>query len=134
MTVKSERLYIRINADLKQKLEQKAKEDNRTTSNYVLNLILKDLEGGGKVAKYTGRIYRDPEDGTLQLSYKGIENTDMYNITFKEFIEIVENSNSLDSIDGEVYESALADVGLDYKDYDDPDEMWDSFLEAVKNG
>ena len=134
MTVKSERLYIRINADLKQKLEQKAKEDNRTTSNYVLNLILKDLEGGGKVVNYTGRIYRDPEDGTLQLSYKGIENTDMYNITFEEFIEAVEASDTWDFIDSEVYESVLKDVGLDYKDYDDPDEMWDSFLEAVKNG
>ena len=85
------------------------------------------------MTKCTGRIYRDPEDGKLQLSYKGIENTDMYNITFEEFIKIVETSDSWDSINSEVYESALKDVGLDYKDYDDPDEMWNDFLKAVKN-
>ena len=45
MAVKDERLQIRISSKLKEKLERKAKADNRTASNYVLNLIEKDLEG-----------------------------------------------------------------------------------------
>ena len=45
MAVKDERLQIRISSKLKEKLEKVAREDNRTASNYVLNLIEKDLEG-----------------------------------------------------------------------------------------
>lgn len=38
------RLHIRINEDLHKKIKSKASNENRTISNYVLNLILKDLE------------------------------------------------------------------------------------------
>lgn len=131
MTTKTERIAIRVSKATKAKLEESAKEENRSMSNYIENIIIQNLEEK-KMTKYTGRIYRDPEDGKLQLSYKGIENTDMYNITFEEFIEAVEASDTWDFIDSEVYESALKDVGLDYKDYDDPDEMWEDFLEAVR--
>lgn len=38
------RLHIRIDEDLHKKIKSKANDENRTISNYVLNLILKDLE------------------------------------------------------------------------------------------
>lgn len=87
------------------------------------------FKGGKKMT----RIYKD-EDNNLVLSYKGIENSDYENISLDEFIEIVENSDMWDDFDSEIYESALDDVGLDYHNYDDPDKMWDDFLEAVRNG
>lgn len=87
------------------------------------------FKGGKKMT----RIYKD-EDNNLVLSYAGIENSDYENISLSEFIEIVEEADAWDAIDAEIYESALAEVGLEYKNYDDPDEMWEDFLEAVKNG
>lgn len=43
--VKTEkRLHIRIDEDLHKKIKLRASNENRTISNYVLNLILKDLE------------------------------------------------------------------------------------------
>lgn len=41
---KTERIDIRISAELKQKLQQAAAEENRTVSNYIVNLIQKDLK------------------------------------------------------------------------------------------
>ena len=123
-----------INKELLDKTKIKAIQEGKNVNEIIENLLQQYLKGEIKMTKYTGRIYRDPEDGKLQLSYKGIENTDMYNITFEEFIEAVEASDTWDFIDSEVYESALKDVGLDYKDYVDPDKMWEDFLEAVKNG
>lgn len=37
-------LNIRINGELHQMAKQKAKTDNRTLSNYIINLIIRDLE------------------------------------------------------------------------------------------
>lgn len=48
-----------------------------------------------------------------------------------DFIEAVENANTWDAIPAEDYEEALEKVGLDYDSYDDPDEMWDDFMESV---
>ena len=41
---KTERLQIRITPELKAKLQTKADAENRTISNYIENLIRKDLE------------------------------------------------------------------------------------------
>ena len=41
---KDKRLHIRIDEDLHKKTKDKADRENRTLSNYVLNLIIKDLE------------------------------------------------------------------------------------------
>ena len=38
------RLHIRIDEDLHKKIKLRASNENRTISNYVVNLILKDLE------------------------------------------------------------------------------------------
>jgi tartrate dehydratase alpha subunit/fumarate hydratase class I-like protein len=38
------RILITYPKDIKPKLEKKAKAENRSVSNYVLNLILKDVE------------------------------------------------------------------------------------------
>lgn len=40
----STRILITIPKDLKAKLEEKAKEANRSVSNYIVNLILEDIE------------------------------------------------------------------------------------------
>lgn len=82
------------------------------------------------MTKYT-KIYKD-ENNSLVLSYAGIEDSDYENISLDEFIEIVENSNMWNDIDAEIYESALKEVGLEYGSYDDPDTMWEDYLEAVR--
>lgn len=48
------------------------------------------------------------------------------------FIDAVENANSWNDIETEDYEEALEKAGLNYHDYDDPDEMWDDFLERIE--
>ena len=46
---KTERIDIRITPELKHQLQQAADAENRTVSNYIVNLIKKDLkERGGK--------------------------------------------------------------------------------------
>lgn len=50
----------------------------------------------------------------------------------KEFIEAVENADTWGAIPAEDYEEALEKAGLNYHDYDDPDEMWDDFLEKIE--
>lgn len=55
-------------------------------------------------------------------NYKNIE----------DFIETVENARTWDAISLEDYREALEKVGLDYDSYDDPDEMWNDFLERVE--
>ena len=42
---KLDRLYIRISEDIKQELQEAAKAENRTISNYVETLIKEDLAG-----------------------------------------------------------------------------------------
>ena len=44
---KTERIDIRISPELKAKLQQAAAEEDRTVSNYIVNLIRKDLEKRG---------------------------------------------------------------------------------------
>ena len=45
---KEKRLHIRITEDLHEKARNKAARENRTLSNYVLNLIIRDLEKDAK--------------------------------------------------------------------------------------
>lgn len=49
-----------------------------------------------------------------------------------EFIEKVENARTWDEIPNEDYREAFKKVGLNYNDYDDPDEMWNAFLEKIE--
>lgn len=46
--MKDKRLHIRINSDLQKKIKIKAAEENRTVSNYVINLIIRDLKNNAK--------------------------------------------------------------------------------------
>ena len=45
---KEKRLHIRISEDLHEKARNKAERENRTLSNYVINLIIRDLEKDAK--------------------------------------------------------------------------------------
>lgn len=48
-----------------------------------------------------------------------------------KFIFKVEKAQYWDEIKVEEYEDNLADYGLDYNSYDDPDIMWNDFLNKV---
>ena len=52
MGKKDKNLHIRINGELHQKAKEKAKSENRTLSNYVINLIIRDLEKEEKNEKW----------------------------------------------------------------------------------
>lgn len=43
---KTVRLNIRLTEDLKNKIQERAKEENRTMSNYIENLVKRDLGKG----------------------------------------------------------------------------------------
>ena len=45
---KDKRLHIRITEDLQEKAKNKAARENRTLSNYVINLIIRDLKKDAK--------------------------------------------------------------------------------------
>ena len=44
MTSKTERIAIRVSKATKAKLEESAKKENRSMSNYIENIIIQDLE------------------------------------------------------------------------------------------
>lgn len=48
-----------------------------------------------------------------------------------KFIRKVENVDNWNDIEIKEYQDNLADYGLDYNSYDDPDIMWNDFLNAV---
>lgn len=48
---KTDRIYIRVAPDLKEQLQQIAAGENRTLSNYIENLIKRDLESKNKKAE-----------------------------------------------------------------------------------
>lgn len=50
----------------------------------------------------------------------------------KEMIEMVENANSWDELEVDFYTQLCESLGLDYKGYDNPDEMFDDVLKAYK--
>lgn len=66
---------------------------------------------------------------SLEIEEMTVNTADKY-----ELIAFIEKLDFWDDIDIEVYESILADVGLDYDDYDDPDEMWTDYVNAVLEG
>ena len=45
---KTERIDVRISPELKQQLQQAADAENRTVSNYIVNLIQRDLNRKGE--------------------------------------------------------------------------------------
>lgn len=54
---KTGRLQIRITPDLKEKLEALAASENRTVSNYIENLIIRELEEkGSKRCAFYSRV------------------------------------------------------------------------------
>ena len=79
----------------------------------------------------TSGIYKNLEDGTLTLSFKGMDVKEWRNLTHAEFASYVDSCAMWDDVAPEVYESALGDVGLDYHSYDDPDEMWQAYIDEI---
>lgn len=100
-----------------------------TAADVLNNLIKKEIKM--KREAFTS-AYMDKEDGDVRLGYSGMDKDDFEALTFGRFIEVIESKGSWDDVDAEVYRSVLEDAGLDYDSYDDPDKMWDDFLEAVE--
>lgn len=53
------------------------------------------------------------------------------NWSTEEFVNKVENADIWDDFEPEVYEYFLGQVGLDYKNFDDPDMMWEEYLSKL---
>ena len=49
MATKKERIYIRVTEKQKVKLQEMAKADNRSLSNYILTVVESHIEGGKKM-------------------------------------------------------------------------------------
>lgn len=45
---KTERLYIRISPELKEKLQELAEKEHRTLSNYIESILIKEIEKENK--------------------------------------------------------------------------------------
>lgn len=45
---KTERLFIRIDEELKKKLQEQAEKEHRTLSNYVESILIKEIKKEGK--------------------------------------------------------------------------------------
>lgn len=41
---KTERLFLRITLELKEKLQKKAEKEHRTLSNYIESILIKEIE------------------------------------------------------------------------------------------
>ena len=86
MEKKDKRLHIRINGELHQMAKSKAASENRTLSNYVLNLIIKDLEKKDikfyiQSVLYVGKNYpnsdyfnKEAKNLTLDIKYLDLVN------------------------------------------------------------
>lgn len=61
METKKERIYIRVTEKQKVKLQEMAKADNRSLSNYILTVVESHIEGGKKMKRYfiTNNAYRE---------------------------------------------------------------------------
>lgn len=73
---------------------------------------------------------KDPKEWCV--SFKGMDYEEWQPLSANDFIREVELKNSWNDVDPEIYEKALGTVGIDFASYDDPDEMWEDFLLAVK--
>ena len=78
-------------------------------------------------------VLRNKENQELAVAYKGIDLDNYDYLTVDEFIKEVESADMWSDIDAEVYVNALKEYNLDYSSYDDPDAMWNDFLEASEN-
>lgn len=58
---------------------------------------------------------------------------DYRTMTVEEFIKAVVKQDRWDDTDVDVYKEALQAYGLDYSNYNDPDDMWSDFLKAVES-
>ena len=126
------RFSLRLEKDLHEKLRTESFKTERSINEIITELI-EDKYKEGKAMKKELEILRSREDGQLTLAYKGVDLENYEYITTEEFIEEVESAESWDMIDAEIYEKALEEAGLDYSNYDDPDTMWEDFLNKVSN-
>ena len=80
MTAKTERIAIRVSKATKSKLERMAKEENRSMSNYIENIIIQNLEEKemtnliGKKVKDLTAEEREYLENNISGDYRGLSN------------------------------------------------------------
>ncbi len=78
-------------------------------------------------------IYRNKEDGQLVVGYAGMS-MDEYDIpTHEEIIKIIDEANTWDAIEPEVYDTFCNELGLDYHSFEDPDELFSAMQKVVES-
>ncbi len=73
MGTKKERIYIRTTTEQKNKLQEMAKKDNRTLSNYILTVVESHInkeDSKMMFAKYE-IVYKDEEGEVIVAEYSG---------------------------------------------------------------
>lgn len=71
------------------------------------------------------------EDGSIGTAYEKNFDGEYPEVSFpslEEVVEYIDNLNRWDDVEPELYEELCEEVGLNYSDYDDPDDM----MEAVR--
>lgn len=75
MGTKKERVYIRVTTGQKTKLQEMAKQDNRSLSNYILTVVESHIEREENMEAYKGAkyeiVYKDEEGEVIVAEYSG---------------------------------------------------------------
>ena len=71
---KNTRIVITLPKDIKEKVQIEADKDNRTMTNYIVNLIIKDLEDKSKNAQKVVKKKQINEDDVTEKMIHQIEN------------------------------------------------------------
>lgn len=121
-----------INKELLEELKIKAIKENKNV-NEILEDLIGNYLGVKKMKNWNTNIVKSTEDNTIKLSFAGMDREEYKYLTLNEFIEEVENADTWDFIDAEIYEVAFKGVGLEFGEYDDAEEAWDAFLKTSKN-
>ena len=98
--MKNDRLYLRINQDLKLKLEEIAKQENRTLSNLIETILKKEIE------MKEGEAMKEIDSSTLIQFFDdelNIELKDNEIILEKAYVHYDKDGNYHHTVDSEYY-------------------------------
>lgn len=76
-------------------------------------------------------FYRNKEDGTLTLGYPNMDVEDFEVISPEEVLEIIDNADTWDAVDADIYRALCELVGLKYENFDDPDILFDALKSRI---
>lgn len=94
-TIKKEQIIVRMNAKLKKQIEDKAALENLTVSDYIRNLIEKDLLGNSKNQR---RIYLETLKELIELKEEEVKYETDGNIQLDVLLKIKEKEDLLSKL------------------------------------